>query len=334
MDLPKAPGGPDEAPSASRLVIGCMKHAVTWQAETSGEAESAADFEKSRAAIQTGLSLGVRKFDHADIYCRGRSEAMFPLILKDLGVARESLIIQGKCGMVYADDSPQALGKQYDLSYDHIVSAVEGSLRRLGTGYLDVLLLHRPDPLAEPEEIAHAFDRLHATGAVRQFGVSNHGSARIDLLRRHLRQPLVVNQVALHLLETTLIDAALPGSNMNPAPAYAPGGTLDYCRLHDIQIEAWAPLAGGLLGSKPPPATADERVVRTHRALSEMAAELGVENETLAIAWLLRHPARIRPILGTRDLSRIRACAAALDLTLTRQQWFRLYDAARGRLLH
>jgi aryl-alcohol dehydrogenase-like predicted oxidoreductase len=146
MDQPKAPGGSDEAPSPSGLVIGCMKHAVTWRPETAGEAESAADYEKSRAAIQTGLSLGVTKFDHADIYCRGRSEAMFPLILKDLGIRRESLIIQGKCGMVYADDSPQALGKQYDLSYDHIMSAVEGSLRRLGTGYLDVLLLHRPDP--------------------------------------------------------------------------------------------------------------------------------------------------------------------------------------------
>ena len=236
--------------------------------------------------------------------------------------------------MVYADDSPQALGKQYDLSYEHIVGTVEGSLRRLGTGYLDVLLLHRPDPLSEPEEIARAFDRLHETGAVRQFGVSNHNLARIALLQHYVRQPLVVNQVALHLLETTLIDATLPGSNMNPAAAYASGGTLDYCRLHNIQVEAWSPLAGGLLGSKAPPSTADERVVRTHRALSQMAAELGVENETVAIAWLLRHPARINPVIGTRDPGRIRACAAALGLKLNREQWFRLYDATRGQLLH
>ncbi|MDD5201149.1 MAG: aldo/keto reductase [Terrimicrobiaceae bacterium] len=159
------------------------------------------------------------------------------------------------------------------------------------------------------------------------------GCMSLDLLRQFVRQPLAVNQMELHLLNTALLDAGLVADQGQPAAAATPDRTLEYCRLHHIQLEAWSPLSAGQLGADAPQ-TASERTNRTSRAVDALAKKLGVANETIAIAWLLRHPARIQPVIGTRDPGRLRPCAAALDVSLTREQWYRLYSASRGRILH
>jgi predicted oxidoreductase len=317
-----------EAMTTERLILGCMQFGSGW---VEG-AENTEVRQRARAAVETALGLGITRFDHADIYCRGRSEEVFSRALQDLGVRREQVSLQSKCGMIYAGVDDGSLGRQYDLSRDHILRAVEGTLRRLGTDHLDLLLLHRPDVLAEPEEIARAFDWLESTGAVRRFGVSNHNPAQIDLLRHRLRQPLAANQVQISLLETSLFDAGLVADSRPPAPASAEAGVIEYCRLHAVELQAWAPLARGMIAGGSTPS--NPRVERVRRAVGEVGAELGVAGETVAVAWLLRHPAGLCPVIGTRDPARIKACAAALEVNLTREQWYRLYLASRGQNLH
>ena len=271
--------------------------------------------------VEAALDAGIDFFDHADIYGGGSGEERFAYALRELGVARDAVYLQSKCGIVR--------GGGFDFSRGHILDSVDGSLRRLDTDYLDVLLLHRPDALMEPEEIADAFDTLAEAGKVRHFGVSNQNPAQMELLRRALDRPLVANQVQFGLGHTPLIDHGL---NVNMADGHGidrDGGTLEYCRLHDITPQAWSPLQhaffqGPILGH---PEYAELNVV-----LDRIASERGVEPSAVAIAWILRHPARIQPVLGSMTPSRIRAMARAREVDLTRPEWYELYRAAGNRL--
>lgn len=290
------------------LAYGCMNLAGVGR----GQAERAV-----MAARETGIDL----FDHADIYGGGRSEELFGEILAASPGLRREIILQSKCGIRRADTPRPGAPKRYDFSYAHLVASVEGSLQRLRTDHLDILLLHRPDPLAEPEEVARAFDHLQASGKVRHFGVSNHAGFQIDLLRRYLRQPLVVNQLELSLAHAQLIEEGL---EVNRAPAAAPGaGTLDWCRRRGLLVQAWAPLAGGRYSATDPgePVSA---------CLEQLAAEHRTSREAILLAWLLRHPAGIQPLIGSTRPERIRACGQALDLTLSREAWYALLNATRG----
>ena len=222
----------------SRIAYGCMRIADTW---TDGPLP--ANTKKAAlAALTTALDEGINFFDHADIYCRGRSEELFSLLWNDAPGLRESIILQSKCGIRHAGDPFPGAAGRYDFSYDHIVEAVNGSLRRLKTDYLDLLLLHRPDALVEPQDVARAFDALKRSGKVRFFGVSNHTAGQIELLRRYLDQPLVVNQVQLSVLHTHLIDEGIAFNRDDPPRTLRAESTLEYCRLHDITTVSYTHL--------------------------------------------------------------------------------------------
>ncbi|MDR7069024.1 putative oxidoreductase [Pseudoxanthomonas japonensis] len=306
----------------SRLAYGCMQLSRAWDATP----VTADERRLTQRLVETALAGGITLFDHADIYARGKSEQVFGDVLRASPGLRERMVLQSKCGIRFADDPPGTPGR-YDFSQAHIVASVEGSLSRLGVGHLDVLLLHRPDALVEPEEVAKAFDTLHTAGKVRHFGVSNHTAGQIALLRRHVRQPLVANQVEVSLLHHHLIDDGVVANTTGHAYASA-AGTLDYCRLHDLRMQAWSPLAGGKLATTSE--FADPVIRATSALLHQLAEEKGVTPEAIQLAWLLRHPAGIQPIVGTTDPVRLAACCAADGVTLSREEWYALFTAARG----
>jgi len=307
----------------SRIGYGCMNLGGAWNRALPGAAEIA----KAARLIMTAYEQGVNLFDHADIYTLGKSEAVFGQVLLQQPELRERIVIQSKCGIRFRDDPRPGDPGRYDFSYDHILQSVEESLSRLQTGYLDVLLLHRPDPLVEPEEVARAFDDLQRSGKVRYFGVSNHTAGQIALLQKYCDQPLVINQVELNLMHAHLIDEGVI-ANQAGGNYTAATGTLDYCRRNEVMIQAWAPVAGGKLFN--PPEQADERVRETAGLVARLAQEKNTSQEAIVLAWLLRHPARIQPIIGTTNPDRLVASCLADDVVLAREEWFALFVTARG----
>jgi len=297
-----------------------MKIGGSWDDEPLTQATEDAAVRVVATAYEQGITL----FDHADIYTRGKSEQAFAAAWGT--VPRDKIVLQSKCGIRFGDDPPGAPAR-FDFSYGHIISAVEGSLRRLQTDYLDLLLLHRPDPLVEPEEVARAFDALHSSGKVRYFGVSNHTAGQIALLEASVNQSLVANQVQVSLLHPYLISEGILANIHGKAAALA-SGTLDYCRLHGILIQAWGPVAGGQLFN--PPENAAPHVKATAALIAQMAAERDTTPEAVALAWLLRHPAGIQPIIGTTKPERVEASCRADDVNLSREAWYALFEAARG----
>ena len=267
--------------------------------------------------LHTAVENGAYFFDHADIYGGGVCEERFGAALRnERSIRREDLILQSKCGI------RQGL---YDSSTHHILHAVDESLRRLQTDYLDVLLIHRPDALAEPEEVAAAFDELEQKGKVRWFGVSNHKPMQIELLKRVVRQPLIINQLQFSIPVSNMIANGLEVNMDTPGSPDRDGSVLDYSRLNDMTIQAWSPFqtpnwGGCFLG--------DGRYEKLNRELDALAAQYGVSPMTIAAAWILRHPARMQLISGTTREARLKAIIQACDLTLAREEWYRLYLAA------
>jgi predicted oxidoreductase len=288
---------------ASEISLGCMRIADMSDAEIS-------------RLIHTALDEGVNFFDHADIYAGGRAESRFAEALGMNASLREKIILQSKCGIRQG---------YFDFSKEHILASVDGSLKRLQTDHLDVLLLHRPDALVEPEEVAEAFTALHTSGKVRYFGVSNQNPMQIELLTRYVRQPIIFNQLQLSITNTGMIDTGI-NVNMEIDPSIdRDGSILDYCRLKDITIQPWSPFQYGFfegvfLGS--------EKFPELNRCIDLIAAEKGVANTAIAIAWLLRHPARMQPIVGTTNADRLKDICKASSITLTRQEWYEIYRAA------
>ncbi|MBN1874712.1 MAG: aldo/keto reductase [Anaerolineae bacterium] len=274
--------------------------------------------------VATAYEQGITLFDHADIYARGKSEEAFAAVWGT--VPRDKIVLQSKCGICFQDDPPGAPAR-YDFSYEHIMTSVEGSLRRLQTDYLDILLLHRPDPLTEPEEVARAFDDLYASGKVRYFGVSNHTAGQIRLLQDYADQRIIVNQVQLSLLHPYLISEGIV-ANIPGKPTALASGILDYCRLHGILIQAWGPVASGQIFA--PPANSAPHIQKTATLVARMAAEKNTTPEAIALAWLLRHPSHIQPIIGTTKPERVKASCLADAVDLTRDEWYTLFETARG----
>jgi predicted oxidoreductase len=307
----------------SRIGYGCMGLGGSWDQQPVDAPQKAAAAKLVAAACERGITL----FDHADIYAMGKSETVFGMILDDMPGLRDKILIQSKCAVRFANTPREGDPGRYDFSYRHIVDSVDGSLRRLHTSHLDIFLLHRPDPLVQPEEVARAFAEVHGKGKVRYFGVSNHTAGQIELLRKYVEQPIVVNQVEINLLHAHLID---DGITANQAAAVYRGdaGTLDYCRRNDIQIQAWGPVAKGKLSNPLP--DADESVKKIAAVVAKMAQEKGTSVESLLLAWLLRHPAPIQPIIGTKNLDHLQACCDADTIELTREEWYTLFIAARG----
>jgi predicted oxidoreductase len=292
---------------ASAISLGCMR--------IGGMSDAAAD-ELLAAALESGIDF----FDHADIYAGGKSEEVFARALARSSTRREQILIQSKCGIRQG---------MFDFSREHILAAVEGSLRRLQTDYLDVLLLHRPDTLMEPEEVADAFMQLEQSGKVRHFGVSNLNPGQIELLRKFVDQPLIANQLQLSLTNTGMIDAGFNVNMENPPSVVHDGGILEYCRLHDITIQPWSPFQYGFFEGV---FLDNDKFAALNQAIDKLVAAKGVPNTAIAIAWLLRHPAKMQPIIGTTNAQRVRDIAQASDIELTRQEWYDLYLAAGNKL--
>ncbi len=305
----------------TRLAYGCMSLAG-WDADS----PTHADRKRAAAMLAAALEADINFFDTADIYGHGKCDTVFGEALKQVPGARDQIYIQTKCGILFPDDPPGTPGR-YDFSYEHILESVDGSLRRLQTDHIDVLLLHRPDALVEPEEVARAFDQLQQAGKVRYFGVSNHSPAQIELLQAAVRQPLVANQLEFNLLHNNLADAGI-FTNQLAARYTAADGLLDYCRLHNILVQAWSPVAQGKLIDPPRGSTAQVRAAA--RAVAKLAAARHTSREAIALAWILRHPAGIQPIVGTSRPERLRLSVEADQVELTREEWYSLLEAARG----
>ncbi len=290
------------------IVVGCMRL---------GEM----DGKSMNAFLHAALEQGANYFDHADIYAGGKSEEIFgQAVQEDSSIKREDLIIQSKCGICKGF---------YDLSKKHIIESVDGSLKRLQTDYLDVLLIHRPDALIEPEEVASAFDELEKSGKVRHFGVSNHKPMQIELLKRYIEQPLIINQLQFSLPVSNMVANGMEVNMETEGSIDRDGSVLDYSRLHDMTIQAWSPFQmpnwqGCFLGND---AYAD-----LNKKIEVLAETYGTSATAIAAAWIFRHPAGMQLITGTTKPERLKEIIASSDIVLTREEWYQLYLAA-GHLL-
>ena len=288
------------------IALGCMRL-------------TALDEQGAQRYVRTALDLGANFFDHADIYGGGACEELFGKAIA--GIPREQLIIQSKCGIVP--------GKRYDFSKEYIINAVDGILQRLRVDYLDALLLHRPDALMDPVEVAEAFATLKAAGKVNHFGVSNQNPYQMALLQKYLPMPIVANQLQLSVTNCTMITQGMEVNMATPGAVGRDGGVLDYCRLHDVTIQPWSPFQYGFfegvfIGS--------DKYPELNKKLDELAEKYGVSATTIAVAWLLRHPANFQPIIGTMNLTRLADCVKACDIQLTRQEWYDIYLSAGNML--
>ena len=298
----------------TRLSYGCMRISGSWDRDKVGPEA----IKKGIHLLETAVDAGYTFFDHADIYGDTTCESIFGQALSLHPDWRKNMVIATKCGIRF-EDEPPGTPHRYDFSHQHIISSVEGSLERLRTDTIDLLMLHRPDFLADPAEIAHAFTELRNAGKVREFGVSNFRPSLLSAVQSALSFPLQVNQVEIHLRRLDCFT----------------DGTLDQCLERKITPMAWSPIAGGRLGTG---ATPDRDARYSHHAsllatLDTAASALGVERTVVALAWLLKHPAGIVPVVGSANAQNIRAAARATEVDMDRDTWYRILFAARGEKL-
>jgi predicted oxidoreductase len=288
---------------ASAVSLGCMRM-------------SNLDEKQVDAIMDTALENGVNFFDHADIYGGGNSEKLFGDYLKRHKDVREHIYIQTKCAI---HDG------QFDFSKEHIIKSVDDSLKRLGVDYVDALLLHRPDTLMEPEEVAEAFDILESTGKVKNFGVSNQNLMQIELLKTAVKQPLIINQLQFSVTEAGLVTSGMNVNMKNAESVMHDGGLLEYSRIKNITIQAWSPFQHGFF--KGSFIDNDEFPVLNAK-LAEIGEKYGLTKTGVAAAWILRHPANMQLIAGTMNPERLREICKAADITLSRSDWYEIYRAA------
>lgn len=292
---------------ASAISLGCMRMA--------GLEPKAAE-----TAVKTALEEGIDFFDHADIYGGGKSEEVFAKAIGMNATVRSKILLQSKCGIREGF---------FDFSKEHILSSVEGILKRLKTDYLDVLLLHRPDTLMEPEEVAEAFTLLYSSGKVRHFGVSNQNPMQMALLQKFVAQKLIINQLQLSITNTGMIDSGINVNMKIDRSIDRDGGILEYCRFNDVTIQPWSPFQFGFFEGV---FLDNPDFPELNAKIDELAAKKGVNNTAITIAWLLRHPAKMQPIIGTMNPQRIRDICKATDIEITRPEWYEIYRAAGNTL--
>ncbi len=310
--------------NASRLVLGCMGFGGGWNRD----AVTAEHVKQAHEAIDAALESGINMFDHADIYAYGKAEEVFGRVLKERPSLRDEIVIQSKTGITFPDKEA-GLPTRYNFSKEYILNGVDGILSRLDAEHLDTLLLHRPDALMEPEEVAEAFHMLKSSGKVRYFGVSNMSAGQMKLLQHAISDRLVVNQLEMSLHKIGWLDAGVHVNQPEFCETVFPEGTLEYCQMENIQIQAWGPLAqgmysGAVLEGKP------SSVKETAELVKKMAREKETTTEAIVLAWLMKHPALIQPVIGTTSPERIRASAKAVNVEMSRDEWYTLYVSSRG----
>ena len=298
---------PNTDMNASEISLGCMRISSMTNQEIS-------------TLIHTAMDEGINFFDHADVYGGGKCEEKFSEALEMNSSLREKMILQTKVGIRQGS---------FDFSKEHILDAVDGSLKRLRTDHLDVVLLHRPDALVEPEEVAEAFTILETSGKVKYFGVSNQNPMQIELLCKFVKQKIHFNQLQLSITNTGMIDAGINVNMQIDQSINRDGSILDYCRLKDIIIQPWSPFQYGFFEG----AFLDNpKFPELNQKIDAIAKDKGVTNTAIAIAWLLRHPAHMQPILGTTNPDRVKDSCQASGITLTREEWYQIYLAAGNKL--
>ena len=307
MKLLNVTNGPQ---NISDIVLGCMRM-------------PSLSVKEALEMICTAADAGINFYDHATCYQDGEAELRFGEAFKDAGLKREEIFLQSKCGLHFDRN-------EFDWSKQDIIDSVNGSLQRLQTDYLDVLLLHRPDLLYDPQEVAEAFDLLEESGKVRYFGVSNVTPGQLELLKKYVKQPLVFNQLQFSLDQTQLIDPGLYLNNKTTDRSIdRDNGILDYCRLHDITIQAWSPLQIGMFEG----CFVDHPdYPQLNKVLAEFGEKYNVSKTAIAIAWILRHPARMQAIVGTMNPMHLKDICVASDICLTHREWYALYLAS-GKFL-
>ncbi|WP_407390056.1 aldo/keto reductase family oxidoreductase [Carnobacterium jeotgali] len=274
--------------------------------------------EEASKVINNALDLEIDFFDLADIYGGGKAEETFGKVIEMDPSIRERMLIQSKAGIRKGS---------YDFSKEHLLTSVDGILKRLQTDYLDVLLLHRPDALVEPEVVAEVFDELEKSGKVRNFGVSNHNPNQIELLKRYVKQPLIVNQMQFSVMHTGMVDAGINVNTKFDSGINRDGEILDYSRLEDITLQAWSPIkSGGDIFVD------NENYPEVNAKLKEIGERYGLSNSAVAIAWILRHPANIQAIVGTMTPERLTDYAKASEVRITHDEWYEIYRAAGNKL--
>lgn len=289
------------------IALGCMRLV----------GKDAKDAEK---IIATAQEVGMNFYDHADIYGGGESEKRFATAVKSLGLKREDYILQSKCGIRKGF---------FDFSKEHILTSVDEILSRLQEDYLDTLLLHRPDTLFNPAEVNEAFEILHKAGKVKHFGVSNQNPAQIELMKKACTVPLVANQLQFSIMHTGMIDAGLNVNMRNDAGINRDAEILEYSRLHDMTIQAWSPFQYGFFEGV---FVDNDKFPELNEVMQKIADKYSITKTGLAVAWILRHPAQMQVIIGSMTLSRIKECAAASSIEITREEWYEIYRAA-GNIL-
>ena len=298
---------PNTDMNASEISLGCMRISDMTNQEIT-------------TLIHTALDEGINFFDHADVYGGGKCEEKFSEALDMNSGLREKMLLQTKCGIRQGS---------FDFSKEHILEAVDGSLKRLKTDYIDVLLLHRPDALVEPEEVAEAFTILETSGKVKHFGVSNQNPTQIELLCKFVKQKIHFNQLQLSITNTGMIDAGINVNMQIDRSVNRDGGILDYCRLKEIIIQPWSPFQYGFFEGT---FLDNPKFPELNQTINTIAADKGVTNTAIAIAWLLRHPAHMQPILGTTNPQRVKDSCKASGITLSREEWYQIYLAAGNQL--
>lgn len=292
----------------SEIGLGCMRMAELSKKE-------------AYKVINESLDNGITFFDHADIYGGGKSEEIFAQAIEMNSEIREKILLQTKCGIVP--------GVMYDFSKEHILKSVDASLKRLKTDYLDSLLLHRPDTLMEPEEVAEAFSKLYESGKVKYFGISNATPMQIELLNKYLDNKIIINQMQFGIMHTGMIDSGLNTNMKCEAGLNRDGEVLEYCRLKDITIQAWSPYQYGFFEGV---FLDNPKFPELNEKINELAEKKDVSNTSIATGWILRHPAKIQTIIGSMNPNRIKDICTASQVNLTRQEWYEIYLAA-GNIL-
>ncbi|VLK28582.1 aldo/keto reductase [Streptococcus pneumoniae] len=273
--------------------------------------------------VETALSVGINAFDLADIYGRGRCEELLGLVLKNRPYLREKMWIQSKCGIRIEEFT------YFDFSKDYIIKSVDGILQRLKIDHLDSLLLHRPDALMESDQVAEAFDLLYKQGKVRDFGVSNQNPMMMELLKKDVKQPLAVNQLQLSAAFTPGFESAFHVNMEDSQAAMRDGSIFEYCKLHDVVIQAWSVLQFGYFKGN---FVGNEKFQALNQVLDRLAIKYGVTSSTIAISWILRYPAKMQAVVGTTNPKHLREVSQAANFSLTRKEWYEIYLAAGNNL--
>lgn len=312
----------------SAVGLGTMR----FSPEIAVNKDGSKNYEKSQETVDTILSSaieeqGITLIDTSNIYGRGRSEEMIGSFLASKPHLRDQVVLETKCGMHDAED-----GKWFDNSGSHILESVDASLKRLKTDYLDVLLIHRPDQLFDPEDMAEAFDKLYGAGKVRAFGMSNFSSMQLELLRTHMRQPISVCQMQFSIVHALLVEQNLFVNKQNDLAIQRDNGVLDYCRLHGIRMEAWSILQGdhpwgyrSFIG--------DPEYAELNEVMDRISQKYGVSKHALAAAWIMRHPAGIIPMAGTTNPAHLADLLKCCDFEITRPEWYELFLSVGARYL-